>query len=271
MTAARNGRALVVLAHGFLGGRIQFIPLASSLSQKYCVLNYGYQSRQDTLSGHARLLQDTVAERLSMETKAQGGVRPTVHFVTHSFGGVIVHRALSDGLYKHLRENGSSADAGAQGPTRCVMIGPPLRGATLARAFRKEHLVGPDFIRRALYAAATSVLGAQSGAELLLRGPEWFDDAVGIIPKHVGVLVVAGDWGRINPLIDDASDGVVAINETVMNRPHYRIHVQLTHNIMLYNREVRDCIEMFLGGQNVGEFVDGVALRAQMDAASSRA
>lgn len=271
MTVAKMGRALVVMAHGFLGGRIQFIPLASSLSRKYDVLNYGYQSRQDTLSGHARLLRDTVAERLSAEAKAQGGVPPTVHFVTHSFGGVIVHRALSDGLFEHLYQNGSAGYEGAQGPTRCVMLGPPLRGAALARAFQKERLGGPDFIRKALYTAATSILGAQSGTELLLRDPVWFDEALGIMPKHIDVLVVAGDWGRLNPLIDDVSDGVVAVNETVMNRPHFRIHVQLTHNLMLYNRDVRGCIEMFLDGQNVGELVDGVALRAQMDAASSRA
>lgn len=270
MTVARKGKALVVLAHGFLGGRVQFIPLASSLAQKYNVFNYGYQSRQDTLSGHAHLLQETVAERVSVETKAQGGIRPTVHFVTHSFGGVIVHRALTNGLYEYLHNNHGGV-SGAQGPSRFVLIGPPLRGAALARAFQKDRLGGPDFVRKAVYTAATTIMGTQSGAELLSHEPEWFDDTLGVLPKQVGVLVVAGDWGRINPLIDDNSDGVVAVNETVMNRPHYRLHVQLTHNLMLYSREVRECIETFLDGQNVGELVDGMALRAQMDAASSRA
>lgn len=262
---AEKGRALVVLVHGFLGTRIQLIPMASMLARKYDVLNFGYRSRQDTVRGHAQLLHDTVAERLDSETRLRGGVQPTVHFVSHSFGGVVVHRALSEGLCKNIRKDGKAVDVGGQGATRCVMIAPPLRGAAFARAFQRDRLRGPNFLKGALHATAASILGPNSGAELMHRDTGWFSEALGVVPEHIGVLVVAGAWGRPNPLIDDVSDGIVAVRETVMNRRHFRVHVKLTHNFLLYSKEVRECVGTFLEGRNVGELVDGVALRTQID------
>lgn len=40
---------LVVLMHGFSGHRVQMLPLASSLSREFKVLNYGYKSRSQKL------------------------------------------------------------------------------------------------------------------------------------------------------------------------------------------------------------------------------
>lgn len=253
-------QSLVVLIHGFLGGRIQLVPVASMLRKKHDVLNYGYRSREDKLSGHANVLCETVTKRLELE-KHEGisHRRAGVHFVTHSFGGVVLHRAFANGLGSILP---------SEVRTRCVLMAPPLRGVAFARAFRKDRLGGPTMMRNAVHAAAAGVLGAHSGAELMMNESKWYDAQLGTIPENVDVLVVAGTYGRINPLIDDESDGVVAVRETIMNRRHYRMEVPLTHNLLLYNGEVMRSVSSFLDGQNVGDLVEGKPYRPKTHSAS---
>lgn len=268
---AEKGRALVVLAHGFLGGRIQLVPMASVLSRKYDVLNYSYPSRGDTLRGHANALYDTIAERMRIEgeegiangsVRAGSGQRPAVHFVTHSFGGAVLHRAFADGLASLLPDTGAT--------TRCVMLAPPLRGAAFARAFQHDAIAGPDMVKGVVHAVVSRVLGQYSGAELLGKNRQWFENELGMIPEEVAVLVVAGASGRINPLIGGVSDGIVALKETVMRRRHYRVHVRLTHNLMLYSREIRHCVDSFLDCRPVGELVQGEGYRVDTDASNGQ-
>lgn len=238
--SAGTEKALVVLAHGFLGGRIQLVPIAGYLARRYDVLNFGYKSRQDNVQGHAKCLVDVV--RTSLEKRKQ-----TVHFVTHSFGGVVLHRAFSEGLAETL------ADGTEQ--CRCVMIAPPLRGACFARAFQREKIRGPDMIRGAIHSAARGILGGKAGLQLLMHDEEWFTREIGDIPESVKVLVVVGSGGRLNPLIDGESDGVVGIKESVLTREHFRMQVGMTHNLLLYSPAVMQGISSFLDGKDVGEMV----------------
>lgn len=231
-------KELVILAHGFLGGRVQLLPIAASLAQQYDVLNFGYKSRAHNLNGHSRSLVDTVKSRL--ERKKQ-----TVHFVTHSFGGVVLHNAFRKGLLDVLGDGA--------GRTRCVMIGPPLRGASFARAFQTKNLVGPEMVKNALNATARTVLGDHSGGELMMKEPPWFERTLGTIPEEVEVLVIAGSRGRMNPLISGDSDGVVGLEETMLNRKHFRLKVAMSHNLLLYTPEVITSISAFLAGEEVGE------------------
>lgn len=245
-----TNRALVVLVHGFLGGRVQFLPMASMLSKSYDVLNFGYPSRKDTLLGHANALCDAVAQRVEHD-KREGlkDQRSGLHFVTHSFGGVVLHRAFAAGLKDILP---------ADTPTRCVLMAPPLRGARLARAFRKDQMVGPELFRSMIHSAAERIMGPGCGAELMTNESEWFEAQLGVVPNDVEILVIAGVYGKINPLIDGESDGIVAVDETMMNRRHIRFHIGLTHNMLLLSREVINCIMTFLDGHSVGEAADGI-------------
>lgn len=232
------GRALVVLAHGFLGGRIQLLPLAARLSLKdYDVLNFSYRSRADTLSNHSQSLIDTVRSRLLRK-------KQRVHFVTHSFGGVVLHSAFAKGLGEVIGKG-----------SRCVMIAPPLRGAAFARAFQRERLWGPHVLREALHRTAKGILGGYSGRELMMGDEMWFERELGEIPDDVEVMVVVGEWGQWNPLIEDVSDGVVGVGETLLRRKHCRLRVGATHNFLLYSPLVHESISRFLGGEDVGEIV----------------
>lgn len=168
-----------------------------------------------------------------------------MHFVTHSFGGVVLHHAFSKGLAEVLHEGG----------TRCVLIAPPLRGARFARAFQRENIAGPDWVKNTVHRVACGVMGAESGRELMMGDEGWFDKEVGVIPDDVEVLVVAGEYGSWNPLIGEVSDGVVGVGETGMRRRHYRLTVQGTHNFLLYMPRVQAGVLDFLGGEEVGELM----------------
>lgn len=237
-TGVELSRDLVVLAHGFLGGRVQLLPIAASLARQYDVLNFGYRSRADTLNGHSRTLIDAIESRLTRK-------KQTVHFVTHSFGGVVLHNAFRKGLLDVLGKEARN--------TRCVMIGPPLRGASFARAFQVDNLVGPEMVKNAMHATARTVLGEHSGGQLMMKDPGWFERKLGKIPEEVEILIIAGSRGRLNPLISGESDGVVGVDETMLNRRHFRMTVGMSHNLLLYTPQVITSISEFLEGNQVGE------------------
>lgn len=245
-------RALVVLLHGFLGGRIQFQPMASMLSSKHDVLNYGYRSRADTIEGHSQTLLDTMEVRMQSIKQKSPSIKH-VHFVTHSFGGVVLHRAFKDGLADIIGINNEHPTTA----TRCVMIAPPVGGASLARAFHKDkdnNFLRPEFIKNGLHLVAQRILGEQCGAQLMCHETEWFKQSIGTIPRQVDCLVIVGTTGRINPFINEVSDGIVGVSETVLDRPHFRKNVRLTHNFLLYSKDVWQGVTSFLDGKPVGEW-----------------
>lgn len=240
---APGRRGLVVLLHGFLGARVQMQPLAMALSPRYDVLNFGYRSRAAPLRQHSEGLIDAVATHLGRQD-----VYPSsVNFVSHSFGGLVVHRAFAAGLGAALGDLIGSA--------RCVMIAPPVQGAALARAFRRDNVAGPQVVRDLVHGAARAVLGSHAGYELLMKDEQWYAAELGRIPDQVQVLVVAGTGGRLNPLIGDVSDGIVGKTESILHRPHYRKELRLTHNLMVYSPSVISCIKDFLDGVEVGTLI----------------
>lgn len=240
-------RDLVVLLHGFLGGRFQLLPLAASLTMKFDIFNYGYRSRAETLEQHARSLVDSVKHRMESKQPRR------VHFVCHSFGGVVLRSAFGCGL----------EDAIPGLPmTRAVLIGSPLRGASFARSFQEANIKAPDAVKQVLHYTAKTVLGGGSGMQLLTQDAAWFEKgcSAGSFPDDVTVLVVAGSLGAVNPLVEGSSDGVVGVAETMLARPHYRKEYRLPHNTLLFSPGVIRDVSRFLTGEAVGELVEGEAL-----------
>jgi pimeloyl-ACP methyl ester carboxylesterase len=193
-------RPLVVLVHGFLGHRVQFLPLATSLSRKmFDVFNFGYASRTETLQEHAKSLVDAVSYRVNTK---KGTSRPTaVHFVTHSFGGVVLRAALRSGQLPIV-------------DTRVVFVAPPIRGCMLARTIYEANM-GEALSPLSPYVqyAAETVLGTASGQQLMKHSSKWFFIEQDHGPFPGNALVIAGNLGlRLNPLIPEDNDGVVAVS-----------------------------------------------------------
>jgi pimeloyl-ACP methyl ester carboxylesterase len=193
-------RPLVVLVHGFLGHRVQFLPIATSLSRKkFDVLNFGYASRTETLQEHAKSLVDAVSYRV--KTK-EGTSHPTaVHYVTHSFGGVVLRAALRSGQLP-VKD------------TRVVFVAPPIQGCILARMIYEADM--GDALRPLspyVQYAAEAVLGTASGHQLMKHSSKWFFNEQDHGPFPGNALVIAGNLGlRLNPLIPGDNDGVVAVS-----------------------------------------------------------
>lgn len=252
--AAGRLRDLVVLLHGFGGHRAQLVPLSTALSLSgrehgRVLLNHGYKTRRQLLHEHADALVCAVSE----QTRA---LRPEcVHFVTHSFGGVVLRAAFARGLADALPNGGSTV--------RAALIAPPLRGAVIGRNFERMALgarVLPAAARRALRAAARLYMGPWAGRQLLTKPPEWFEKA-GCIPKDVDVLVVEGRLPVTSPVVGpELSDGVVTCKETMVSTPHRRVGVTVPHNVMLFSPTVIGLVRDFIDGHTVGELHPGAPL-----------
>lgn len=121
MRAVPKTRSIVVLVHGFMRTGASMLPLAAALRQR------GWSPRTVTqLNFHRRIpdLADDLHGRVIRWQKAaerDTGVRPDVHFVTHSMGGIVTRSMLS----RHA----------VPGLNRVVMLGPPNQGSRMA-----EHM-----------------------------------------------------------------------------------------------------------------------------------
>ncbi len=154
----------VVLLHGLARTRLSMRPLVGRLQRAgFQVVNPGYPSRRHPVETLARLAIPPAVARL----RARGAT--TIHFVTHSMGGILVRAWLAA---EPLPELG-----------RVVMLAPPNRGSEvvdwLARFRWFQRLFGP--------AAGELHTAAHSLPRRL--GPADFP---------LGILI--GDWGRTGRL-----------------------------------------------------------------------
>jgi pimeloyl-ACP methyl ester carboxylesterase len=168
----------VVLIHGL--GRTSRSMWALEMAARkrgYDVINWGYRSTRDSVAAHVHVMQRDLAPRL-----ADAG---TVHFVTHSMGGILLRRYLAGAPVSRLG--------------RVVMLAPPNQGSEVADRLRDWWL----------YRAATGPAGAELTTDE--RGPA----ALPGIPGELGVIAGARSG---NPLlsrfIGAPNDGKVAVDRT---------------------------------------------------------
>lgn len=187
----------VVLVHGLWFGAWSLALLARRLRRAgFEPLRFRYRSTRIGLEGHARDLGRFVA----------ANPRPTVHFVAHSMGGLVVLKML----------------AGAEGlpAGRIVLLGSPLAGSAVAR--RSTRIPGG---RRLLGAALEALDGGHGAVETTRE--------VGMIAGTRGIglgLLVGGTGGP--------GDGTVALAETRAEGLADRLELPVTHTGMLMSRAV---------------------------------
>ncbi|MCK5843808.1 MAG: alpha/beta hydrolase [Victivallales bacterium] len=117
----------VILAHGLIRSRASMLAPYIHLKRKgYDVKLYSYRSTRYFLDEHARRFADFIA---NFTEQRQGG---TIHFVTHSLGGIIMRSAV-DLL---VREGTGDIKFG-----RAVMLAPPNRGSNAATRISKSKII----------------------------------------------------------------------------------------------------------------------------------
>lgn len=206
------GKDTVVLLHGLSRTKHSMRRLEEALSRRgYTVINVGYRAGRRPIEN----LSDDLGARL-----AEIGESPErrVHFVTHSFGGILLRYYLRDRPLPNLG--------------RVVMLSPPNGGSELADLLRKLPLVrragGPNRPR----------LGTDPAGLPARLGPVDFD-----------LGVITGDRS-INPLfswiIPGPDDGFVAVERAKVRGMTDFLVVPRTHTFIMNSRQVIEQTLKFL-------------------------
>ena len=197
------------MLHGLLASSVNFVPLALKLKAKgFTVYNWGYNSRSADL--------ECLSERLWQRIRSNNLLEhETLHFVTHSMGGILVRNMLCHHSVPQLG--------------RFVMMCPPNLGSEMA-----DHLAEKPFWRWLLGPAVNEL---KTDGNVLTLGP---------VPAQVGIL--AGDQPGLfsSRFFRSANDGRVAVEHTVY--PGMKEHKILPygHTLFVFRPRVHDLAIRFI-------------------------
>jgi pimeloyl-ACP methyl ester carboxylesterase len=208
----------VVLVHGLGRTPASMAILQARLAGAgYRIVNFGYPSRSETLEALTDSLRQAVRDCCSASTG-------TVHFVTHSMGGVLVRSYLADRTEPF--------------EGRVVMLSPPNQGSEIVDAFADSpflrSLLGPAGVR----------LGTDSTGIASELGPVDFD--LGIITGDRSLNPI-GSW-----LIPGPDDGKVGVARARLEGATDFLVVHATHTFIMNRGDVAEQVAHFL---EHGEFL----------------
>jgi pimeloyl-ACP methyl ester carboxylesterase len=196
----------VILLHGLARTALSMQKMKRALEGNgYYVANVDYPSRDHEIEVLAPLAIED-----GLEQCGENSGTSTVHFVTHSLGGILVRVYLADNAIANLG--------------RVVMLAPPNQGSKAVDEM--ERIPGFDWLN--------GPAGYQLG-----KGPE-------SVPLRLGVpdfdfAVIAGDR-TIDPItsaiLDDPDDGKVSVSDTRLEGMRDFVVVPVSHALIMQNREV---------------------------------
>lgn len=212
--AAPNAKACVILLHGMARTAGSMKKMQRSLEQHgYFVANVDYPSRHHEIEVLAPMAVRNGLSECSRKADFQ-----SVHFVTHSLGGILVRYFLEENEIDNLG--------------RVVMLGPPNQGSHAADAMR--GVPGFGFIN----GPAALQLG---------KGPESVPLQLGEPAFELGVI--AGDR-TIDPItsavLDNPNDGRVTVEDTKLKGMQDFRLVGASHAFIMKKKDVIDLVLSFL-------------------------
>jgi len=216
MTGTGGGSDIAVVLHGLGQSRWNMLGVSRALRRAgFDARPFGYPSLRRDIGSLAALLDAHLRETGAAECG------PTIHFVTHSMGGLVVR--------DYLAGPGRAALADRLG--RVVMIAPPLGGSEVADLL---HGLRPY---RWFYGPA--------GQELTTAAQRHRAERV-----TYPLGVIAGDAGWLYPvarfLFTGAHDGRVAVARTRSEGLADHIVLPATHSLLPWRRDVQRQVVSFL-------------------------
>lgn len=204
----------VIVLHGLARTAKSMVKMAAALSESgYIVANVDYPSREKTVQ---ELASPAIQSGLK-QCEKQGAT--TMHFVTHSMGGILVRQYLSE----HTLENLG----------RVIMLAPPNQGSEVVDKLGDmpgyELLNGPAGLQ----------LGTDVDSVPLLLGPVDFD--LGIIAGTRSVNLV------LSTLLPNQDDGKVSIARAQIEGMCDFLVLEVTHTFIMKNDEVINQVLHYLG------------------------
>jgi pimeloyl-ACP methyl ester carboxylesterase len=211
----------VVLLHGLARTSSSMEPLSDALTEAgYRVANVDYPSREKPIEELAPLAIDSGLEDCGPGT--------TIHFVTHSLGGILVRYYLANNKLVNLG--------------RVVMIAPPNQGSEVV-----DNLGDiPGFSE--FNGPAGAQLGTDENSVPLSLGP--VDYEVGIIAGTVTVNIILSQY------LPNPDDGKVSVASTRVEGMQDFIEVPYSHPFIMRAPLVLKQTRAFL---TRGKFDHGVA------------
>lgn len=213
----------VVLLHGVAKSSRDMAPVENALREAgYETVNIDYPSQDENLDGIARWLRENAL------TETFWANAETVHFVTHSMGGLVARRYLH--VYRTEIPEGKLG--------RVVMLAPPNRGSEVADLL--EHL--PPY--KWYYGPA--------GAELTTKTQDGIDEQ----PWYeLGVIAGTREWTYPVAafVVPGKSDGRVSVERTKIEGMADHTTLPATHTFIMNKKEVHDLVFEFLKNGHFGE------------------
>jgi triacylglycerol lipase len=196
----------VILIHGLGRTAASMAILGNRLENAgYRVVRFGYPSTSEPIDTLVAELQTEVERCCRVETE-------TVHFVTHSMGGVLVRAYLAGQPRAHRG--------------RVVMLSPPSQGSEIVDTFASTPLL------RSLLGPAGSQLGTGASG-IAQRLP----------PIRFNLGIMTGDRS-LNPLsswlIPGPDDGKVGVDRARLDGTADFLVLPATHTFIMNRRDVAD-------------------------------
>lgn len=201
----------VVLLHGLWRTDASMNKMERELGDAgYLVRNTDYDSTE-------KAVEELAEEAIPRAVKSCGDAE-TIHFVTHSMGGIILRQYLeTDGIDRL---------------GRVVMLGPPNQGSEVVDTWRKV----PGF----KWFAGPAGLQLGTGAASIPRslGPATFD--VGIIAGTQSINPI------LSTLLPDSDDGKVSVEATRVEGMNDHVEMPVTHVFMMRDDDVIGQVRYYL-------------------------
>lgn len=215
-TASSKASDCVVLLHGLARTSASFAKMEHVLQDSgFVVVNKSYPSTKHTI--------EELAEENLLNFIAECPENSTIHFVTHSLGGILVRQYLEVNQIENMG--------------RVVMLAPPNKGSEVTDRLKDWWL----------YKTINGPAGIQLGTDSLSTpnqlGPAVFD--LGIIAGTETVNPI------LSTMLPNPDDGKVSVENTKLEGMTDHMQVPVSHTFILRNKTVIDQVIHFL---DHGEF-----------------